>query len=177
MPEGGPDRATMPDRTRIEDELEQLRVAIEDARDEATALADERDALRQELARRTVQLRDVEYRLRQREAVSEAAREALQHGPHLLAVRAVDHEATAEELRVAVEELQVLAEELEESNTALTRANAALEERVAARTAELAASNQQLRDGEERLRLAQRYAGAGTWDWDIKAGHLTWSRE
>src|SRR3954470_12512082 len=73
MREGRPDGVTMPDRTRIEDELEQLRVAIENAREEAAALADERNALRQELAQRTSRLREVEHSLRQREAAGETA--------------------------------------------------------------------------------------------------------
>jgi PAS domain S-box-containing protein len=167
----------MSDQARTEDELEQLRVALEDAREEAAALAAERDALTDELARRTRQLREAESALRQREAVAVAARETLMREEHHAALNLAQKDATAEELRVAIEELQVLAEELEESNAALSRANTTLEERVAARTAELSALNQQLRDSEDRLRLAQRYAGAGTWDWDIRNNHLTWSRE
>jgi len=34
-----------------------------------------------------------------------------------------------------------------------------------------------LRASEARLRLAQRAAGAGIWDWDIPTGHLDWSPE
>ena len=63
------------------------------------------------------------------------------------------------------------------ANQALTQANQELEARVAARTAELGALNARLRDSEERLRLAQRYAGAGSWDWDIKADRVAWSQE
>lgn len=167
----------MPDRAQTEEELEQLRVAIEDAHEEAAALAAERDALREELARRTVQLGETEGQLRQREAAGQAARHSLQGSQDMAFARTAERDATAEELRVAVEELQVLAEELEESNTALGRANTALEERVAERTAELAELNRKLRDSEERLRLAQRYAGAGTWDWDIRANAVAWSEE
>jgi PAS domain S-box-containing protein len=34
-----------------------------------------------------------------------------------------------------------------------------------------------LRESEERLRLAQRAAGAGLWDWDIVSDRITWSEE
>lgn len=34
-----------------------------------------------------------------------------------------------------------------------------------------------LRESEERLRLAQRAAGAGLWDWDIPGDRVTWSEE
>ena len=77
---------------------------------------------------------------------------------------------TAEELRRAVAELHRRAMLLETGN-------AALEVQVAERGAALARLDQQLRDSEERLRLAQRYAGAGTWDWDIRGGSVNWSQE
>ena len=35
----------------------------------------------------------------------------------------------------------------------------------------------ELRESEERLRLAQRAAGAGLWDWDLMTNQLTWSNE
>ena len=87
-----------------------------------------------------------------------------------IAPPAIDGTATAEELRHAVADLQQLAAALEPSN-------AALQAQVTERTAALATLNQRLRDSEERLRLAQRYAGAGTWDWDIRAGRMSWSQE
>lgn len=34
-----------------------------------------------------------------------------------------------------------------------------------------------LRQSEERLRLAQRAAGAGLWDWDLATNQITWSEE
>ncbi len=177
MREEGPARMMMPDHARIENELNQLRIALEEARDEAADLLAERNALRAGLAQRTVQLRETEDRCPQGETEGMAARDALLHQHQFASKGAAKHDATGEELRVAVEELRILAQELERSNAALSHANAALEERVAARTSEFAALNQKLRDSEERLRLAQRYAGAGTWDWDIKGGHLSWSRE
>jgi PAS domain S-box-containing protein len=50
------------------------------------------------------------------------------------------------------------------------------EERDAARRGVMAAEAR-LRESEEKLHLAQRYAAAGMWDWDIKAGRITWSDE
>ncbi|TCZ53361.1 ATP-binding protein [Roseicella aquatilis] len=168
MREGGPDGARQTDRTRIEDESEQWRAA---AREETDALRAERDRLREELAHRTVQLRQAEARLREHPHAREPAREALPR-----ACRPAPP-PTAEELHVAVEALQAVAAELKQANAALIEANAALEQRVAARTEALARLDRQLRDSEERLGLTQHYAGAGTWDWDIKAGRITWSEE
>ncbi|MDR3536450.1 MAG: PAS domain S-box protein [Acetobacteraceae bacterium] len=36
-------------------------------------------------------------------------------------------------------------------------------------------SEQVLRDNEAHLRLAQEAAGMGTWDWDLRSGHIHWS--
>jgi PAS domain S-box-containing protein len=165
-----PDKSN-PDRRRHEDEIEQLRVAVEDAREETAALAAERDNLVAELARRTVQLREAEARLRRREEAAEVARAGLMF-PESMKQRLVGSgpEATAEELRVAVEEMQTLAEELEEANHDLER-------RVAERTAELTALNEKLRASEGRLRFAQRAGAAGSWDWDIRANAMSWSPE
>jgi PAS domain S-box-containing protein len=157
---------------RLEDELEQLRVALDDAQAEAAALAAERDGMRAELGRRGARIHELEARLETQGRTSAATSDRLRQQ-----LEAAQGSATEEELRVAMEEMQVLAEELEEANQALTRANGELEARVTARTAELAALNARLRDSEERLRIAQRYAGAGTWDWDIRADRVTWSEE
>jgi PAS domain S-box-containing protein len=135
-----------------ETELEALRLALDDARAERALLAADRDALRAELSRSTVLLRQTEGRLR-----VALRRKALAAG--------------------APKDPERLAQELEIANRALTEANAELEYRVADRTAELAALNDRLRDSEERLRIAQRYAGAGSWDWDIRADRVEWSPE
>ncbi|MGK7869457.1 ATP-binding protein [Falsiroseomonas sp. E2-1-a20] len=172
---------SMPQR---EDEQEQLRVALEDAREEAADLAAERLRLQAELAARTDRLREVEAQLARREAAAAAAPHRLR--PYKLEVDRVAaagsaalglEMATAEDLRVALEELRVIAEELEQANAALADANSQLEQRVAARTTDLEAANTRLRESEERLRLAQSHAGAGTWDWDIRNDRVEWSEE
>ncbi|NKE44288.1 PAS domain-containing protein [Roseomonas frigidaquae] len=164
------------ERARLAGESEQLRVALEDAQQEAATLAEDCARLVAELAVRTRRLREVESRLTEREAAAATAQAKLRPQPHKLPGNG-DTSDTAESLRVALEELHVIAEELEEANTALADNNAELEERVEARTAELAAINARLRDSEESLRLAQRYAGAGTWDWDIRRNNIVWSAE
>jgi signal transduction histidine kinase len=65
--------------------------------------------------------------------------------------------------------------ELAAANRSLSEINADLERRVQERTAELAEANQLLRLKEQTLRLAQHFGGAGTWDWEIASGCLTWA--
>src|SRR3954471_21787651 len=66
------------------------------------------------------------------------------------------------------------ATELAAANRSLSEINADLERRVRERTAELADANALLRVKEQTLRLAQHFGGAGTWDWDMASGYLTW---
>ncbi|SHJ35165.1 PAS domain S-box-containing protein [Roseomonas rosea] len=73
-------------------------------------------------------------------------------------------------LGAAFEDLWSLTTELEEANAALGR-------EMAERRAELAAIDAALRDSEERVRLAHRYAGAGSWDWEIARHAVVWSDE
>jgi len=73
-------------------------------------------------------------------------------------------------LDAAFEDLWSVTNELEEANAGLAR-------EMDARRAELARIDAALRDSEERVRLAHRFAGAGSWDWDIADGNLTWSPE
>ncbi len=134
-------------RTRqLENELEQLRVALEDAREEVAALASERD----------VQAAI----LRGRAAATDAGRASPRHteepctaggGGGSRRLTAADVEA--EKLRVAMEEAQMMAEELESSNAALRRRNDDLDARMARRTLALAEANVALRAAEERTRL------------------------
>jgi PAS domain S-box-containing protein len=137
---------------RVEDELEQARVALEDARAEAAALAAERDARSRELLRRTAELREAEGRLRAREAAAAEA-QAMLRQPWPAAGTAGSSESEPESLRAALEEVQVLAEELGEANTALQRVNDDLDRKVSERTGALAEANARLRATEERQRL------------------------
>src|SRR5690349_1865711 len=66
------------------------------------------------------------------------------------------------------------ATELAAVNRSLCETNADLERRVHERTAELADAYALLRVKEQTLRLAQHFGGAGTWDWDMTSGSLTW---
>ncbi|MFC7473609.1 ATP-binding protein [Dankookia sp. GCM10030260] len=150
MREPEPDGPAIAGRTRMEDAPAQRQAGAETARDEAAAMLIGGDAASEALAR---------------------------HGAAAPAPSGNPPGSTAEELRRAVDELHRLAAMLEASNASLGAANTALEASVAERTAALAALDQQLRDSEERLRLAERYAGAGTWDWDIRAGGFSWSAE
>ncbi|MBP0445760.1 PAS domain-containing protein [Roseomonas sp. SSH11] len=70
----------------------------------------------------------------------------------------------------AFEDLWAVAAELEEANAAFGR-------EVAQRRAELAAIDAALRESEERVRLAHRYAGAGSWEWMVPDDSLSWSEE
>ncbi len=134
---------------RAEGELEQARVALEDARAEAAALVLERDAGAAELLRRTAQLREAEGRLRARDEAVATAQAVLRAPPSSRG----REDSEAESLRSALEEVQVLAEELGEANAALQRSNDELDRTVAWRTAALAEANARLRRTEERQRL------------------------
>jgi signal transduction histidine kinase/CheY-like chemotaxis protein len=68
--------------------------------------------------------------------------------------------------------------------SAAERKQAELEEIVAARTLNLSAANRsldekasQLRRSEGRLKIAERLAHVGHWDWDVKADEFSWSEE
>lgn len=136
---------------RTDEEIEQARVAAEDARAEAAAAIRERDTMAAKL------LSDRGGRWR---AVAEALQAKLESAERELArlggVRLEGRLATAEarhaavmtlaeELHVANEELRAQREELRRANDALARANQQLERRVAERTAELADATAMLR--------------------------------
>ena len=59
----------------------------------------------------------------------------------------------------------------------LRRSKQELEQRIAERTAELARANEELRRREAQLSTAQQIARLGSWEWDIRTSHVTWSEE
>lgn len=119
--------------SRLLDEIEQLRTALETSFDENARLLEERDRL---LRRLTAQARD----LHDSKAHGSAVGLAADHGP------------AEEELRIALEGLQVLSEELEVANTSLHEANRELDRRVAERTRTLADANAALQASEASFR-------------------------
>lgn len=155
------------EKSRLLDENEQLRTALESALEENALIIEDRDRL---LRRITVLAREF-----QAMQGADARLEAESRSVERLAVAQSEAQRgqTEEELRVAFEELQVLAEELEVANGSLERANAELESRVALRTRELAAANADLRRTELRLhslvegipQLVWRAVGRGDWTW------------
>lgn len=155
------------ERTRLVDENEQLRTALESSLEENARLGEDRDRL---LRRITVLARELQAMNATRE-LSAAPPPPAAPGGDVEAV--LKHSQTEEELRVAFEELQVLAEELEVANSSLERSNEELEERVKARTRELAAANADLRRTELRLntlvegmpQLVWRAVDGGDWTW------------
>ena len=60
---------------------------------------------------------------------------------------------------------------------ALQEANEELERRVAERTGALTVAHRGVRDNEERLRMAMEVAQIAAWEWDVHAGHMTWSSD
>ena len=148
--------------SRLRDEVEQLRTALESVDDENMRLVEHRDRLLVRVASQARDLHAMGSALRERSTADDRA------GADLEALQVRSEEA--EELRVAFEELQVVTEELEVANNSLRHANLALDQRVEERTRKLAAS-------EERLSLAISVGGLATWDWDMITGEVTWSDE
>jgi PAS domain S-box-containing protein len=150
-------------------ELEQVQTTLEAAQEEVSALADEREHLIRECRRHIESLRATQERHEQLMSRVEP--------PVALLVERERCRHTEEELRVTFEELQVLAEELEEANAALRRANQELDERVEERTRELVGANAALNESRERLSLALKHAGAGSWDFEVGTGAVVLSPE
>jgi PAS domain S-box-containing protein len=152
--------------TRLRDEVEQLRTALEASAEEATRLVEDRDRL---LRRLTVQARELQ-----------AANAAYSKAGADERLRATLDQAAQsrwageqEELRVAFEEMQILTEELEVANNSLHHANKALDQRVQERTEELEVKNAALSESELRFRtlaegipqLVWRAVDVGQWTW------------
>jgi signal transduction histidine kinase len=134
-PDGG-EKDWREELTRLGEELEQARVALEDAESEAATLLKERDELR-----RTVVALD--------RARVEAERTSIQirnqaAGTTALVAAALQGTDATEDLRVALEESSVLAEELQAANEELLAANEELDRRVAERTGSLELANSEL---------------------------------
>jgi signal transduction histidine kinase len=90
----------------------------------------------------------------------------------------IPNDTATAEVRTSASELVstgLAATELAAANHSLSEINADLERRVLDRTSELAHANGLLRLKEQTMRLAQHFGGAGTWDWEIGTGRLTWS--
>jgi signal transduction histidine kinase len=139
---------------RLHNELEQLRVALEDAHAETAGVAAERDAALSALGRQREILSSSEKKASdlRRELSAMVATTALQGGRIA--------QSDEEELRVILEESTVLAEELQSTNDALVQSNRELDQRVGERTAELAVAMAELArmNAELSLRVDQETA-------------------
>lgn len=151
--------------TRLLDEIEQLRTALESSLEENTRLIEDRDRL---LRRVAVLARE----LQAAKNVFNAARDPVPQ-PSAADEAQTRQSQAEEELRVAFEELQVLTEELEVANTSLHETNAQLETRVHERTRDLEHANAALRASESAFRtlvegipqLVWRSRDGGDWTW------------
>jgi signal transduction histidine kinase/ActR/RegA family two-component response regulator len=157
---------------RLEAELEQARVAAEDADERIAELARDCKRLQSEIRDRVAAHRSDEHAAEQIRGKMGSAAASLFA---LEAEQARGAEAE-EELRVTIEEMQVLAEELEGSNEALRALNLELDRKIAERTAALEEQNRRLEESEAKLHLALQHAEASSWEWDVAADRLTWSR-
>lgn len=129
--------------SRLHDEIEQLRTALEGAVEENTRLVDDRDRL---LTRVTTLARDLQT------ANTVYASTPLPSAAADIATETEKLSQSEEELRVAFEELQVLTEELEAANNSLQLVNRDLDARVEERTREITEANAALRASERSLR-------------------------
>jgi len=132
----GPEKILSDEVARLALELEQARVALEDAHAETAAVAEERDRLLRHadaLSRARVAAEEETSRIR--------AQAAKTTGLVASALQQVDPH---EDLKVALEETSVLAEELQATNEELLTANEELDQRVAERTAALDLANAKL---------------------------------
>ena len=121
---------------RLEQELEQSRVSVEDAQAEIAALSDLNGGLKSRLAAAEAARAEAEAReLRVRDEAAKAME---------LVTRSLGEALGKPELHAVLEESSVLAEELRATNEALMAANDALEQRVSDRTLALDEANAKL---------------------------------
>jgi signal transduction histidine kinase/ActR/RegA family two-component response regulator len=139
-PSAGADKALRAELSRLRGEFEQALVAVEDAQNEITTLARERDALAAVNERHLAAWHSAEERAGTLRANLASALEMLSKQQ----ASEAKNSATDEELAVAFEEAQTLAEELVAANDALIRSNHELDCRVAERTAALDEANRSL---------------------------------
>jgi signal transduction histidine kinase len=140
----GPDEGVRTELARLNAELEQALVAVEDAQKEVTLLARQRDALAATDAELRAARAKSEASRQTAEEVATTLREQLTVALSTLAGRQANEMAESardEELGVALEEAQTLAEELQVANDALLTSNQELDQRVADRTGALDKAN------------------------------------
>ncbi|HEX3405388.1 MAG TPA: ATP-binding protein [Acetobacteraceae bacterium] len=140
----GPDEGVRTELARLNAELEQALVAVEDAQKEVTLLARQRDALAATDAELRAARAKSEASRQTAEEVATTLREQLAVALSTLAGRQANEMAESardEELGVALEEAQTLAEELQVANDALLTSNQELDQRVADRTGALDKAN------------------------------------
>jgi signal transduction histidine kinase len=135
-PPNGEEKARRAEVARLGQELEQTRVALEDAHTEMAGLIDEREQLRSTAAALDRARENAE------KALIKLRREAA--GSTALAADALHQTAATEDLRTLLEETSVLAEELQAANEELMAANEDLDQRVSERTAALRLANAEL---------------------------------
>jgi len=140
----GSDEGVRTELARLNAELEQALVAVEDAQKEVTLLARQRDALAATDAELRAARAKSEASRQTAEEVATTLREQLAVALSTLAGRQANEMAESardEELGVALEEAQTLAEELQVANDALLTSNQELDQRVADRTGALDKAN------------------------------------
>jgi len=122
--------------TRLEQELEQSRVSVEDAQAEIAVLADQNNRLKSRLAAAETARAEAEAReLRVRDEAAKSMD---------LVARSLRQALDEQEIQAVLEESSALAEELRAANEALMAANDVLEQRVSDRTVALDEANAKL---------------------------------
>jgi PAS domain S-box-containing protein len=156
--------------SRLRDEIEQLRTALETSLEENNRLVDDRDRL---LARVTTLARDLQAANTAYASTASTASSASTGDTPDDLVQSEKLSQSEEELRVAFEELQVLTEELEAANNSLHLVNRDLDARVEERTREIAEANAALRVSETSLRAIADVVPDLLWRAESR-GAVTW---